>query len=641
MTAVLLLAYAAAARGADTFNGTSLSVPVVAVGSANFFNVVVTPGTVVSVGGGIARSNEDSYNPANGQLTIPTVVYGASTFTNVVATVANLVSIGSVTGADSSSGSTLSIPSVQILDGPVYTNVVVTIGTIVSTGGGLPQNVRDVYNPASRQLTIAAVQLGNKVYTNALITVGSVVSVGGTLPPVSLLFTDSVGLWSLNESTHQVTMLAAGTADVNGVAFQAGSLATAGGKAYFAAADANNPLGLYASNGTTPGTSLVRTFAAGSGTSQPTLADFTPLSNGEALFLYEASDGSQTLWMTNGSSVSEMTLLGTNTPYSNNSGVFPSVNLGPGQSGEIAGHLLFTDTAGLWSLNESTGEIAQLAAGIGDANGVAFQAGSLAVAAGKAYFAAGNANNPLSLYVSNGTIAGTSLVRTFAAGSGTSLPTLADFTPLSNGKALFLYYASDGSQTLWITNGSAVTEVTIAGSGLPYANGSGVFPSVNLGPGQCGEIAGHLLFTDNTGLWSLNESSGQVTMLAAGTVDVNGVAYQAGSLAVAGGKAYFAAGDVNNPLGLYMSDGTAAGTTLVRTFAAGSGTSFATLADFTALSNGSALFIYFASDGSQSLWTTYGSGAAEVTLAGSATPYSNTSGVFPSVNLGPGQSGAL
>jgi ELWxxDGT repeat protein len=638
-TALLLLC-AVNAFGADTYNGTSLSIPAVSIGSASFSNMVVTPATIVSVRGGAPAGSEDSYNPASTQLTIPAVIFGANSYTNALITVAGLVSVGSVSGADTYTGGYLNIPSVQFLGGPVYTQVVIAIGSIISTGGGMPQSVRDTYNPVTHQLTVAAAEIGGKVYTNAIITLSRVVSVGGSRPAVPLLFTDNAGLWSLNESTGQVTRIAAGTGDVNGVALQAGSFAVTGGKAYFAGGDANNPLSLYVSTGAVGGTTLLRAFAAGSGTSVATLADFTALANGSALFVYFASDGSQTLWTTNGSSVTEVTLASTGAPYANASGVFPSVNLGPGQSGEIGGNLIFTDSAGLWSLNESTSQVTELAAGSADVNGVALQAGSLAVTGGKAYFAGGDANNPLSLYVSNGAVGGTMLLRAFAAGSGTSLATLADFTALSNGSALFVYFASDGSQTLWMTNGGGVTEVTLASTGAPYANTSGVFPSINLGPGQSGEIQGHLLFTDNAGLWSLNESTGQITELSSITGDVNGVGFQAGSLAVTNGKAYFAGGDASNPLGLYTSDGTAGGTALVSSFTQGSGDAPATLADFTALSNGSALFVSYASDGSESLWTTYGEGVTEVTLAGSATPYANTSGVFPSINLGAGQSGA-
>jgi hypothetical protein len=46
----------------------------------------------------------------------------------------------------------------------------------------MPGHVRDLYDPSTNQLTIAAIELGGTVYTNAIVTVASKVSVGGTGP---------------------------------------------------------------------------------------------------------------------------------------------------------------------------------------------------------------------------------------------------------------------------------------------------------------------------------------------------------------------------------------------------------------------------------------------------------------------------
>ena len=74
-----------------------------------------------------------------------------------------------------------------LLGGPIYNSVIVTVSGIVSAGGGMPQNVRDVYDPASNQLTIVAIALRGRVYTNAIVTVGGLVSLGGSSPTESLL----------------------------------------------------------------------------------------------------------------------------------------------------------------------------------------------------------------------------------------------------------------------------------------------------------------------------------------------------------------------------------------------------------------------------------------------------------------------
>jgi N-acetylneuraminic acid mutarotase len=177
---LMLLAGCSAGHAADTYNLASrqLTIPALAVGDALYTTVVVTIGGLVSGPAGTsAIGSVDSYDPASGQITVPAVHVGASTFYNVVATVAGLQSIGSVAGADTYTGGHLSIPSVQIKGGPAYDNVIVTVGSIVSRGGGMPA-LKDLYDPATRQLTIASIQLGGTVYTNAVITVGAVVSLG-------------------------------------------------------------------------------------------------------------------------------------------------------------------------------------------------------------------------------------------------------------------------------------------------------------------------------------------------------------------------------------------------------------------------------------------------------------------------------
>jgi uncharacterized protein (DUF2141 family) len=178
MTALLLLVCAGEAWGTDSYNGADITIPAVTIGSATYSNMVVTLGSIIrGPNGGSPNGSVDSYNPANNELTIPAVTVGANTYYNVIITVGSLVSIGSVSGADTYNGTDLNIPSVQVLGGAIYSNVVITVGSIQSAGSGMPANVRDVYNAATKELTIAAVQVGGHVYTNAVVTPGRIVSV--------------------------------------------------------------------------------------------------------------------------------------------------------------------------------------------------------------------------------------------------------------------------------------------------------------------------------------------------------------------------------------------------------------------------------------------------------------------------------
>ncbi len=144
--------------------------PSVTIGNATYSDMVVTLGTVVSVQGGAPNGGQDSYVPATNQLTIPSVVYGANTYNNVIITVGRLVSIGSVSGADSYNGATLSVTSVQV-GATIYNSAAATVGQILGAAGGMPNSIRDSFDPSSSRLNIPAVQYASKVYTNVTITV--------------------------------------------------------------------------------------------------------------------------------------------------------------------------------------------------------------------------------------------------------------------------------------------------------------------------------------------------------------------------------------------------------------------------------------------------------------------------------------
>jgi uncharacterized repeat protein (TIGR03803 family) len=159
-----------------SYDGTALTVPLLEIDDATYTDVVVTPQAIVSVAMGNPTGNANIYYPANNQMTLPSVTYQGKTYTNVVITVGTLISIANEAGADIFSNGVLVIPSVQVLGGAVYKNVRITVADIVSAGGGMPRTVHDVYDPATKQLTIAAVLYSGKVYTNAIVAVGDVIA---------------------------------------------------------------------------------------------------------------------------------------------------------------------------------------------------------------------------------------------------------------------------------------------------------------------------------------------------------------------------------------------------------------------------------------------------------------------------------
>jgi len=158
----------------------NLFLPQLVIGDMVYDNLMVPVTAIISGPGGTGPSgNVASYDPGSGLLTVPVASTEATTFYNVVATVGAPLEWGAITGEDTYDGVYLTIPSVQVLGGAVYTHVVVTVARIVSIAGGLPLAPRDQYDPATGRLLIPLVNDQNSaIRTNVTVVVGSVVSVG-------------------------------------------------------------------------------------------------------------------------------------------------------------------------------------------------------------------------------------------------------------------------------------------------------------------------------------------------------------------------------------------------------------------------------------------------------------------------------
>jgi FG-GAP-like repeat len=180
---VLLLSQAGGVIGPalPTYSAGELTVPALAIGAVSYSDVVVTVSKLVSGPIGTSPNGTTaSYNPANRLMTIPDGFDGSAQYYNVVVKVGNLVSIGGVAGADTYDGVHLTIPAVQVVGGSVYTNVVVTLTRIVSVVGGMPAAAEDQYTGASKELFIPAVTYRGHVYTNVTVAVGAIVSVNSS-----------------------------------------------------------------------------------------------------------------------------------------------------------------------------------------------------------------------------------------------------------------------------------------------------------------------------------------------------------------------------------------------------------------------------------------------------------------------------
>jgi ELWxxDGT repeat protein/autotransporter-associated beta strand protein len=212
---------------------------------------------------------------------------------------------------------------------------------------------------------------------------------------------------------------------------------------------------------------------------------------------------------------------------------------------------------------------------------------------GTLFFSAGNTAEGEELWKSNGTSTGTVLVRDINPGPSHSSPSF-----LTSFGGLLLFSATDANGTeLWRSDGTSAGTIRVKDI-IPGSKSSS--------PSFLTNVGGTLFFTafDNFNGAELWKSDGT----AAGTVlvkDINpGVAgSQISELTNVGGTLFFTAVDESGGFELWTSDGTFAGTNRIKDLIPGEGSS--TPQELTDV-NGTLYFTAFASDNSMDLWKSDG-----------------------------------
>jgi ELWxxDGT repeat protein len=192
-------------------------------------------------------------------------------------------------------------------------------------------------------------------------------------------------------------------------------------------------------------------------------------------------------------------------------------------------------------------------------------------------FSATDDANGRELWSSDGSEAGTFLVKDILAGSGSS-----GATPLISvgGKAFLL-----AGQTLWITDGQPAGTQQLA--------------TLAPGPFRYAVLGGVLYFSSGDALWRSNGTPGGTSVVKSGISPRN--------ITATGDTLYLAAWDLAHGYELWKSDGTDAGTTIVKDINPGAGGSFNTNSTITMALTGSTV-VFFAADGAHNLalWRTDG-----------------------------------
>jgi ELWxxDGT repeat protein len=212
---------------------------------------------------------------------------------------------------------------------------------------------------------------------------------------------------------------------------------------------------------------------------------------------------------------------------------------------------------------------------------------------GTLFFADNDGYSGTELWKSDGTAAGTTLVKDINPGSASSTPT--GLTSI-NGEVYFAATDTTGIAGLWKSDGTIAGTKKIS-SGTAYLASPNSFVSFN------GEI--YFLASDNNSTTggSLWETNGTTATEIKNVYDSNG--NTPNSLTVFNGALYFFNGGTTAGGELIQSNGTASGTNVVKTF-----TGTHPLANLTLAS--SAMFFTFGGD---QLWTSNGTAAGTVLVA--------------------------
>ena len=188
----------------------------------------------------------------------------------------------------------------------------------------------------------------------------------------------------------------------------------------------------------------------------------------------------------------------------------------------------------------------------------------ISVVNGKLLFEANDGTNGNELWVSDGTTAGTMMLKDIRAGSGSSSPR--DFFVLNNTTLFFAAYTDANGTELWKSDGTAIGTVLVKDINTGSSNST---------PKEFGTFNNEVYFQANDGsngaeLWKSDGTAGGTTLV----LDIrSGLSSSSPKYMMeANGMLFFQANDGTNGAELWVSDGTGAGTNMVSDiFAGGTG----------------------------------------------------------------------
>jgi len=388
----------------------------------------------------------------------------------------------------------------------------------------------------------------------------------------------------------------------------------------FAADDGKNGSELWMTNGTEPGTTMVKDINPGKKGSGP--ASLTVMDTGGAsgwLVFFSADDGKngRELWVSNGSAEGTTLVKDINPGKKDSNPANLTVLYTGGASGPL---LFFTADDGkngteLWVSNGTepgTTMVKDINPGKKGSNPA-----NLTVYNGLLYFTADDGKNGTELWVSNGTEPGTTMVKDINPGKKSSNPTSLTVFDAGGASGPLLFFSADDGKNgaeLWSSNGTS-DGTTLVKDINPGKKGSN---PANLTVFSAGGASGPLLFfTADDGkngveLWSSNGTSPGTEMVkdinpgAKGSEPANLTVFDVGG--ASGPLLFFTATDGKTGTELWASNGTGAGTFLVKDVNPGAKSS--NPANLTVFGN---LLFFSASNGRDGIELWYSNGTSDGT----------------------------
>ena len=267
---------------------------------------------------------------------------------------------------------------------------------------------------------------------------------------------------------------------------------------------------------------------------------------------------------------------------------------------------------GLWSLNAS-GVASQIA---GSSLSPDLDPLNLTAVGNTLFFSGTDAAGNNDLYVSDGTASGTHELNVANVGSGGLSP---DEIVTASGKIFFSGVDASGSTGLWVSNGTAAGTVELAVAGTDIQNIAQL--GVGLNPSNITVANGQIFFagTDSNGevgLWKSDGTAAGTVELTIGNTAASGINPTTSNIVSFNNLTYFAGQDASGNIGLWVTDGSGGDTHEISVNnSSGNGLAPVSLTVF----NGSLYFGGTDASGNTGLWKSDGTTAGTTELAVSGT----------------------